>query len=75
MSEWIKCSERMPEPETPVLIMNNGVIRIGEVRWDSPSHEESYQAFKYWDDPNDDGQPWEVFDITHWMPLPKPPVY
>ncbi|QGZ13421.1 hypothetical protein KLPPOU148_044 [Klebsiella phage vB_KpnM_15-38_KLPPOU148] len=73
MADWIKCSERMPEPETPVLIINNGVIRIGEIRWDYPTHEETYQAFKYWDDPYDDGQPWEVFDITHWQPLPEPP--
>lgn len=70
---WVKCSERMPEPETPVLILLNGEIRIGEIRWDMPTGEESYQPFKYWDDPNDDGQPWEVFDVTHWMPLPAPP--
>ncbi|HBM3111127.1 TPA: DUF551 domain-containing protein [Klebsiella oxytoca] len=72
--EWIKCSERMPKPETPVLIINNGDIRIGEIRWDHPTHEETYSAFMYWDDPYNDGQPWEVFDITHWMPLPTPPT-
>ncbi len=73
MGEWIKCSERMPEDETPVLVMLNGEIRVAEIRWDTPTYEETYQPFRYWDDPYDDGQDWEVFDITHWMPLPAPP--
>ncbi|HGY1166524.1 DUF551 domain-containing protein [Citrobacter freundii] len=72
--EWIKCSDRMPEPEVPVLIMLNGVLRIGEIRCDYPTHEETYQPFFYWDDPHNDGQPWEVFDVTHWQPLPVPPT-
>lgn len=72
MTDWIKCSERMPEVEVPVLIMYNGIIRIGEIRWDYPSHEETYPPFMYWDDPNNDGQLWEVFDVTHWQPLPPP---
>ncbi|MGE4992898.1 DUF551 domain-containing protein [Yersinia enterocolitica] len=70
---WISCSNRMPEPETPVLILLNGIINIGEIRWDTPTHEETYTAFKYWDSPFIDGQPWEVYDITHWMPLPAAP--
>lgn len=73
MGEWIKCSERMPDAETPVLALLNGEIRVAEIRWDMPTHEETYRPFWYWDDPYDDGQPWEVFDITHWMPLPEPP--
>ena len=71
---WVKANERTPEPEIPVLIMLNGVFRIGEVRCEYPSREESYKPFFYWDDPYDDGQPWEVFDVTHWMPLPAEPV-
>ncbi|HFD1330412.1 TPA: DUF551 domain-containing protein, partial [Yersinia enterocolitica] len=59
---WISCSNRMPEPETPVLILLNGIINIGEIRWDTPTHEETYTAFKYWDSPFIDGQPWEVYD-------------
>lgn len=53
--------------------MVNGVMRIGEIRREYPTHEETYQPFFYWDDPEEDGQCWEVFDITHWMPLPEPP--
>lgn len=73
MGKWIKCSERMPEAGVPVLVLLSGEIRVAEIRWDTPTHEETYQPFRYWDDPYDDGQPWEVFDITHWMPLPEPP--
>ncbi|WP_105601353.1 DUF551 domain-containing protein [Cronobacter sakazakii] len=72
--EWIKCSERMPPDETPVLVNFNGEPRIGEIRWDHPTNEESYQSFRYWDCPYNDGQSWEVFDITHWMPLPAMPA-
>lgn len=73
MSGWIKCSEKLPPDETPVLVNFNGEIRIGEIRWDYPTHEEGYQAFRYWDCPYNDGQMWEVFDITHWMYLPELP--
>lgn len=73
MGGWVKCSERMPKAETPVLVMLNGEIRVAEIRWDRPTHEETYKPFRYWDDPYDDGQDWGVFDITHWMPLPEPP--
>ncbi|HHQ6628354.1 TPA: DUF551 domain-containing protein, partial [Serratia fonticola] len=67
---WIPCAERMPEPETPVLIMLNGTIRKGAIFWEHPTFEEGGQPFKYWDDPDNDGQDWEVFDVTHWQPLP-----
>ncbi|MFV8849563.1 DUF551 domain-containing protein [Serratia fonticola] len=71
---WIPCAERMPEPETPVLIMLNGTIRKGAIFWEHPTFEEGGQPFKYWDDPDNDGQDWEVFDVTHWQPLPAPPT-
>lgn len=71
--DWIECSDRLPPDETAVLVNFNGEPRIGELRWDHPTHEESYKSFRYWDCPYNDGQPWEVFDITHWQPLPAPP--
>ena len=71
---WVKCSDRLPEPEAPVLILLNGIQRIGEIRWGHPSHEESYTSFRYWDDPENDGRDWDWFDITHWRPLPSLPT-
>ncbi len=53
---WISTSRQLPLDETPVLIFRNGEFRIGERRWDYPGFEDTYRAFWYWDDPNDDGQ-------------------
>jgi hypothetical protein len=71
---WIPVGNRLPEDKTPVLVLfHNGERNIGELRWESPGYEESYQAFQYWDNPTDDGKAWEWGDITHWQPLPPPP--
>lgn len=72
--QWIQCSERIPPEDTPVLILRNGELRIGAIFTESPGHEETFKAFNYWDDPNDDGQCWEWHEVTHWMPLPNTPV-
>ena len=71
--QWIPVSERLPDDETPVLIFHHTKIRIGELVWEHPGFEDNYDAFRYWDDPENDGQGWEWGDITHWMPLPEPP--
>lgn len=70
---WIRTSERLPDDETPVLVIRNGEVRIGEVRWEHPTFEETFSSFQHWDDPNDDGQIWEWFDVTHWMEIPQQP--
>ena len=71
---WISVEDRLPDEEIPVLIIFNGEIVIGERRWDNPGFEDTYKAFWYWDDPTDDGQDWGRDEVTHWMPLPKPPM-
>lgn len=63
----------LPAPETPVLIVRHGVVRIGELRWDRPGHEDTYRAYLYWDDPFNDGQCWEHDEISHWAPMPALP--
>lgn len=72
--QWTATADRMPPDETPVLIMLNGEVRIGELRWDHPGHEDSYHSYRYWDDPNDDGQCWEHADVSHWAPMLMPPA-
>lgn len=70
---WISVEDRLPEPKTPVLIVLNGSIRVGELVWEHPEFEDSYKSFTYWDCPFDDGKMWEWFQISHWMPIPELP--
>ena len=70
---WVPCADRMPAPEVSVLIVVNGAVRVGALFYERPGPEDTYQAFTYWDDPEDDGQPWEHEDVTHWAPLPPLP--
>lgn len=59
--EWIKCSERMPEGETQVLIATeHGEIAIAK-RWNG---RWSISCL-----PHDEN----LCKITHWMPLPAAP--
>ena len=59
MSEWIKCSERMPELDDdgysePVLAINE----IGNIQVVSFYSDEGLDSYA---------------EITHWQPLPEPP--
>ena len=72
--QWVPVDDHLPPDETPVLVLRCGAVRIGELRWEHPGPEDSYQSFRYWDDPNDYGQVWEHGEITHWSPIPQPPI-
>lgn len=59
MSQWIKCTDQMPELDDdgysePVLAINE----IGNIQ------VVSFYSDEGWDSCN---------EITHWMPLPQPP--
>lgn len=73
MTSLVRAESRLPDDEAPVLIVRNGEFDIGELRWEHPGFEDTYQAFQYWDSPNNDGQDWEWHSVTHWMPLPELP--
>jgi hypothetical protein len=74
-AQWIKPEEQLPTDETPVLaLFQDGRRRVAELRWEHPGHEEAFKAFRYWDDPDDDGQCWEWHDIVGWRPLPDAPA-
>jgi hypothetical protein len=72
-TQWISVDEQLPPDETPVLVILRGELAIGELRWENPSHEETYEPFRYWDNPHNDGQDWQWHDVTHWMPSPALP--
>lgn len=71
--EWISVEDRLPEDDTNVLVLFNGEIKIGFMTWEHPTYEETWESYKYWDESYHDGQGWEHWEITHWMPLPEPP--
>lgn len=60
MTDWISVKDRLPEKWCPVLVSNGLLVNEGYL---------------------DDQGKWKRFDedfyifseITHWMPLPKPP--
>lgn len=64
MSEWIKCSERMPEETDDIIVVSDGIVVSGI------SYSRRYgfymAALEY-----DSDAP--IKDVTHWMPLPEPP--
>lgn len=60
MTNWVKSSERLPEPYQGVLIRR--------------SHGSIDVSFYLEGDLWDGGEfIWKTENITHWMPLPEPP--
>jgi hypothetical protein len=57
---WISVEDRLPEPETDILISDGRLVRMSFLYEDYSGH-----CFA-----NDDLL---LDEITHWMPLPEPP--
>ncbi|MFU6299416.1 DUF551 domain-containing protein [Pseudomonas aeruginosa] len=75
MSEWIKCSDRLPlEPDPTVIFESVRVLtsdREGNVRECEFARGGGHLGIPWacWSTYN----PLRTDDITHWMPLPAPP--
>lgn len=74
MSEWIKCSERMPEDDEFVYVWPRpdfGVeLYVGQYCEDHIKGDGWYaQVYE-----NNYGIEWHQIKVTHWMPLPEPPA-
>lgn len=77
--KWIPCSERMPEPQTEVMVsFDNGEVKILWQNWADPSSLSNYpgEPLAYI---GGDGIPhtyeeWESMKTyaVAWMPLPEP---
>jgi hypothetical protein len=66
MSEWISVKDRLPEIGVDVLISYGGLpfyhlaflTHNGDIKWFNGNHSNTEYSLD---------------DVTHWMPLPKPP--
>ena len=73
-SPWILASSgKLPVVKTPVLmrLCNGGAVHVAVLLWEQPGHEDTWQAYSYWDSPYDDGQDWEWGAELAWMPIPE----
>ncbi|MCV5223681.1 DUF551 domain-containing protein, partial [Escherichia coli] len=65
---WIRCSDRMPEDTKMLLAFSQGEIVAAYWNWVvNPIAYKKYRAFTYLSGNILD-------DVTHWMPLPEPPL-
>lgn len=65
---WISCSERMPEDTKMLLAFSQGEIVAAYWGWVvNPIDYKKYRAFTYLSG-------YILDDVTHWMPLPEPPL-
>ena len=67
MSEWISVKERLPGFGTSVLVCDAKNGFVGVFRIEKRPHDEIF-----WHD----GDTWwlRTEEVTHWMPIPEPPV-
>ena len=80
MSEWIKCSERLPAIDQTVLVKQKytAELMIARIaRWGEWVEQcESLQVYgdATWDTQICKNTEADSYDsVTHWMPLPQPP--
>lgn len=69
MSEWIKASDRMPDEEISVLVMQDG----NDVCEYLILQAQLFQGDWYADHENGLIDFYDALNVTHWMPLPEPP--
>lgn len=62
MSQWIKCSERIP-----VQTQSNRYIALNLVLNGRTVVQGGFDDGRFWCDGV------EINNVTHWMPLPEPP--
>lgn len=72
--KWIKCSDKLPTCGESVL------LKAKCLKDDDPKdtlifvgNRGNYSEYDYCSAWGDGWTPFEFDDITHWMPLPKPP--
>ena len=61
VQKWIPVSERLPDEEHErVVLVYSGDVEPAIVSGDTFLEYDKYEG-------------WEIYNVTHWMPLPEPP--
>lgn len=68
MSDWISVKDRLPEVFDEVIVYFNGFISIA---WRETEKKKNGIVGWHWD--SQMSYPESLVNVTHWMPLPKPP--
>lgn len=63
-TNWVKVCERLPNDETTVLVFSKGYIWIADVDHSGQFYPDEWSY----------GRDIIADEITHWMPLPLPPM-
>ena len=84
MSKWIPVTERLPDEETPVLVVGNTgerqYVTAAMVTFEDDGECSGWcwnQLCNPYNPDLHDGGNYEFdddYEYTHWMPLPKPPL-
>lgn len=69
MSEWIKCSERLPDDDNFVLVTNGKHTGIGAYLHDDHLEDDERWQDEHFEFINKQSK----YSVTHWMPLPETP--
>lgn len=73
-TEWIKCSDRLPERGQEVLAYNENFNCYEVTSYNyylTDKYEPVGELFKKLEVSN---LMWQNNEVTHWMPLPEPPT-
>lgn len=77
MGEWISVTDRLPDTDGKYLVCFGTYNTIGTCRFTENLERIDSDIFEGENRPGwydcEDGWPYEVTQVTHWMPLPEPP--
>lgn len=64
---WHSVEEELPAVGEVVIIeFESGKHRLATLLWDHPGFEDTYSSYQYFDDPENDGQAWDMECIKYW---------
>ncbi|AZF37743.1 hypothetical protein C4J88_2963 [Pseudomonas sp. R4-39-08] len=77
MNEWIACSERLPELNQVVVMLNTeSWMNTGSIDWHCNWHGAGYLCefgHQYWTIFGE-SRAMSLDAVTHWMPIPESPA-